>query len=747
MPRLAILALLVLLTASSGAAVDLLIDTDMSIDVDDVGMLCAAHALADLGEARILAVVHDSGAEAGVGAISVINTYYGRGSIPIGAYSGPIGAPANASARWRGDPEEHWTHNGRGVYIDELVASYPTPIRSIRDVPPALNVYRQTLAAAEDHSVTIVSVGFATNLAELLRSSGDSASELDGAALLAQKVARVVFMGGRHHMQDFDPPEWNIAGCGGGCGHYDDLAAITAEVLARWPSEVPIELVGFEAGVGVHTGLPAGPSPTVRTSPCRVAYDLFCTRMEGWCEPCRDGACSTGVGRASWDPMALVYAVRGPQGHYSLERGQLVVDSETGANQWHPLPNGTQAYLVRTATRLAVSATIDELLLRPSLHAESGVTSSLSWYAPQSFGAAISIALVSTVCWGTWSNTAKAAKHVKFVLYYIDFAIGAWATATLAFATLGGLKTVRYTDDHDASSHDLYGPGMKVLAAFAAGGIFNVANVLLVAGIAVAGLAVAFPVGIGTALVLGTLLTHAIDSTGHSTGLLVAGLFAACIAILLQVAAYRRHARPTTSTPDDMEMLATPQAQDGDQPVADAQVGRARSARRQPGLLICASAGVLMAMWSPLSALSMAEAPDGSCDGCLTPYASSFVFACAILTTTPFICNFLMAHPLQNGDEATFAEYWNLKWSDHGWGALGGCVWAVGTIANLMSGSVIGQAISFGIGQAAPMVATLWGIGFWGEFIGARAQTRALIGGMALCYMAAITLIASSSSA
>ena len=262
---------------------DIIIDTDMSIDVDDVrltacasaltlarsclglllwltsmrrcsalsvprmqiGMLCAAHALADNGEARIRAVVHDSGASVGVGAISVISrrlpclpmpsladspiicstsldhrlvtrcivlsdTYFGRGNVPIGAYRGPIGNQSFTT-------KPGWTNNGRGVYNDYLLAGlrgnhFSRAVDTARQVPDARDVLRTTLAGAADGSITIIAVGFATNLLSLLLSRADHISAHTGVWLVERKVKRLVFMGGRHRMRKNQPVEWNFGG-------------------------------------------------------------------------------------------------------------------------------------------------------------------------------------------------------------------------------------------------------------------------------------------------------------------------------------------------------------------------------------------------------------------------------------------------------------------------------------------------------------------------------------------------------
>jgi len=274
-------------------AIKLIIDTDLSIDVDDVGAICAAHALADLGEAEILAMIHDTGLSEGVGALSILNEYYGR-RIPLGAYKGHVGRPGADLS------EPQWTHEGRGIYVDELLAKYASPVRQASDVPDALHVYRETLSEASPSSVTIVAIGFATTLLDLLKSTEDTISPLTGEALVKNKVRRLVLMGGRRkYNPDTQPVEWNFGGCGvgskwqlkfgprTGCGSYDDLGGITAEMFSLWPSSVPITLVGFEDGVDVRTG--ALPRVSGRQSPCQVAYDIFCNAMPDWCE------------RSNWD--------------------------------------------------------------------------------------------------------------------------------------------------------------------------------------------------------------------------------------------------------------------------------------------------------------------------------------------------------------------------------------------------------------------------------------------------------------
>merc|ERR1712215_487951 len=146
----------------STCIVKLIIDTDMDFDVDDVGAVCAAHAMADRGEVEILAIVHNAGYPRGIGAVSVLNHYYGRDDIPLGAFKGSFGAEV------------------AGEYIDDLVDNWESPIKHYDQVKEAVEVLREVLAAAEDQSVVISSVGFLTNLANLLESPADGISPMTG---------------------------------------------------------------------------------------------------------------------------------------------------------------------------------------------------------------------------------------------------------------------------------------------------------------------------------------------------------------------------------------------------------------------------------------------------------------------------------------------------------------------------------------------------------------------------------------
>ena len=341
--------------SAANPPVDVIIDTDMSIDVDDVGALCLAHALQDRGELRILAVVHDAGLDKGIGAVSVINYFYGRGDIPLGAYRGDIGRPGNLSEA-RASPD--WTNHGRGRYVDDLVFLFSSPVTNFNEVPDALTVYRETLSAAANNSVVIISIGVATNLRDLLQSP-PRGSEPSGPALVRQKVSALVIMGGRR----YGGYEWNFAADGWSAREdsvYYGLGRVTHDALIAWPWEVPTYYMPYETGVEVQTG---GVLSTRRVGkgedefydhPCRRAYRDFC---------------GVGGSRASWDPMAVLFAARGnTAGHYFVEPGRAEID-EDGRTEWEPshepFEETNQAILCINDDSWRVGEVIDELLLVP----------------------------------------------------------------------------------------------------------------------------------------------------------------------------------------------------------------------------------------------------------------------------------------------------------------------------------------------------------------------------------------------
>lgn len=222
--------------------VPLIIDTDMSFDVDDVGALCMAHTLHDLGEAKLLAVIHDAGVESGVGAASVLNHFYKHDNVLLGAYKGPFGR--NKEGRWV-----------FGNYVPELVDKWESPIKSSHEVPDAVALYRRVLADASDHSVAIAAIGFATNIAMLLRSTPDEISPLSGHELVAQKVRLVAWQGGwfpRRHKELPKPGQTFNWDCGEGWYETRPYVGEASYAISNMPDNV--EQIFSEVGGEVYTG-------------------------------------------------------------------------------------------------------------------------------------------------------------------------------------------------------------------------------------------------------------------------------------------------------------------------------------------------------------------------------------------------------------------------------------------------------------------------------------------------------------
>jgi glucose uptake protein len=312
--------------------------------------------------------------------------------------------------------------------------------------------------------------------------------------------------------------------------------------------------------------------------------------------------------------------------------------------------------------------------------------------------------ILSMVCWGSWANTFKLTRGVRFELFYWDYAVGVAVTAILLAVLL----------DVPAASGaafpaSLTGASTTALwQAAAAGVVFNLANLLLVAAIAMAGLAVAFPVAIGTALIVGTALTFFVDRKGAPV-LIALGVAFAAVAIVCCATAYRAQAR---------ELKVT-----------------------RKGVAVCLVSGLLMATWAPLAASSMRTAPGVTAAGAaLTPLTSLAVFAVAALVSTLPFNLYLMRRPLIDvpvsmRDYSTGGIRWHLL------GLLGGVIWTIGTASNLVAGNAVGFAVSYAIGQSAPLVASLWGIFVWKEFAGANATATRALTAMFVFYLAAIGVL------
>jgi hypothetical protein len=306
--------------ADNTAPVSVIFDTDMSADCDDAGALAILNKLCDTGEAQILACVSDGRDQdkAIAASIDAINTYYGRPHVPIGTYQGSKYSPSKS----------HYTAHLR----DEFPHTAPPDDQE----PKALDIYRKTLAAAPDGSVTLICVGFVINLEQLLQSPADETSPLDGMDLVRKKIKQLVVMGGAFPQCAPHHGEYNFMAHNGGPD--------TQYVVENWPT--PILFSGFEIGYSIITGSNLGAAPT--SDPVRRAYEL-----------------STSLrGRSSWDLTAVLAAVRDPTLYWTVEADGYCQVNADGSNEWFPTPNRGHSYLVAKTPLSDLVELINDLLIQ-----------------------------------------------------------------------------------------------------------------------------------------------------------------------------------------------------------------------------------------------------------------------------------------------------------------------------------------------------------------------------------------------
>ncbi len=322
-------------------------------------------------------------------------------------------------------------------------------------------------------------------------------------------------------------------------------------------------------------------------------------------------------------------------------------------------------------------------------------------FLPHSFAAALVMTVVSTLCWGSWANTYKLTRGYRFELFYWDYVIGIVVVSLVWALTLGSSGGAGEPFLANVANAD----GANIASALVGGVIFNIANLLLVAGIDMAGLAIAFPVAIGIALVVGVVLSYAIDPRGNPVALAI-GVALALVAVFFDGRAYR---------------ALTP----------------AGSAVSRRSLVVCVVSGVLMGSFAPFvtRALTTGRA--------LGPYSIAVFFTLGALLSCFVVNVYFMRRPLV-GDPVDFSGFVQARGADHLLGIAGGFVWGTGTVFNFVAASFVGVAISYAIGQAAPMVAALWGIAVWREFRGAPARAWVYVGLMFACYVAALAVLASA---
>lgn len=327
-------------------------------------------------------------------------------------------------------------------------------------------------------------------------------------------------------------------------------------------------------------------------------------------------------------------------------------------------------------------------------------------YIVESYGLAVVMCVITMVCWGSWANTQKlASKEWKFQLFYWDYTIGVVLLTVFFAFTLGnfGENGRGFLADLDQAE------SQYIWSAFLGGIIFNFANILLVIAIDIAGMSVAFPVGIGLALVLGVIDNYRTDSGNYNTTALFIGVAAVALAIILNALAYRRLSSGQRAT-----VL---------------------------GIVISVLCGISMGFFYGRVAGAITSDLQTPEAGKLTPYTALLFFSLGLFVSN-FVFNTIAMKWTTSGEKVAAADYFR-KGNPrlHAVGILGGTIWAVGMSFSILAGDQAGYAISYGLGQGATMVAAFWGVFIWKEFKEAPAGTNKFLALMFVFYILGLILI------
>ena len=331
-------------------------------------------------------------------------------------------------------------------------------------------------------------------------------------------------------------------------------------------------------------------------------------------------------------------------------------------------------------------------------------------YYCDNYALAVFFCVITMFCWGSWGNTQKlAGKTWRYELFYWDYVIG-----VLLFALVSGLTAGSWGGgDWSFLANLKQASQSNLISAFFGGIVFNAANILLAAAISIAGMSVAFPVGIGLALVLGVFMNYLIDRKGDPT-LLLMGVALIVVAILCNAFAYK---------------------------IKDGMVREKKSTNLRKGIGLSIICGVLMSFFYGFVARTMdmnfaAAAPTA---GKMTPYSAFFVFTVGVFASTFLFNGIAMRKPV-TGEPISGREYFKGKLPVHLVGILGGLIWGLGNGINLVAAGKAGTAISYGLGQGATLVSALWGILVWREFAGAPKKANILNFVMFLLFLAGLGL-------
>lgn len=323
-----------------------------------------------------------------------------------------------------------------------------------------------------------------------------------------------------------------------------------------------------------------------------------------------------------------------------------------------------------------------------------------------SYPIAIMLAVITMICWGSWGNTQKlATKTWPFQLFYWDFTFGILILSLILGLTMGSTGSSGRSFIPDLAQAGLH----AVLLALLGGVIFNIANLLLVTAIDIAGLAVAFPIGIGLALVQGVIVNYMGETSHGNSILLFVGVGFVALAIVMDALAYRKLSASKGTT--------------------------------KKGILLSLLAGFTMGFFYRFVADSMFKDFGNPEPGMLSPYTAVFIFSIGIILSN-FVWNTIFMYKPFVGDPVKYSMYFTMGSPRlHLVGILGGVIWGIGMSLNIVASGAAGSAVAYGLGQGATLVSAIWGVFIWKEFARAPKGTNVLIAAMFLLFIVGLSLI------
>ena len=331
-------------------------------------------------------------------------------------------------------------------------------------------------------------------------------------------------------------------------------------------------------------------------------------------------------------------------------------------------------------------------------------------YIVGSYALAVIFCFVTMLCWGSWGNTQKlAAKSWRYELFYWDYVIGMVIFSLIVAFTAGSIGAEGRPFLQDLGQAGWGSIGWVVLGAV----VFNISNILLSASTSIAGMSVAFPLGVGLALVVGVLNNIFFHPTaGVKTGLLWLGVALIVIAIVCNG-------------------------------IASGKVSNEQRdpAQNRKGIILAVLAGLVMSFFSALVYngvdINNFKSPAA---GMLTPYTGMVIFAVGVFLSNIIINTIVMKKPFV-GEPVSYGEYFKGNGKTHLVGMLGGAIWCLGTVLNYICAGTAGAAVSYALGQGAPMIAAIWGVFIWKEFKGAKKGVYGLLAAMFCLFVAGLALI------